>query len=167
MGEIFQRSALNYLSLSPFLMCFFLVLRRMPLIPGTGFMSLLLMGGGCRMGFGARVRQTGRPAAHIRIPVIPDACVQHRDAQTDTKEWTKHQQWVFLNWSIGFWIDHQRLCFVIMFSLVGFDLTCQRWVQRSGSGQVLYGEGRNPARRRGRLIDDLMFFLYYESDTVI
>lgn len=86
---------LHYLSLSPFLRCFFLVLRRMPLIPGTGFMSLLLMGGGCRMGFGARVRQTGRPAAHIRIPVIPDACVQHRDAQTDTKEWTKHQRWVF------------------------------------------------------------------------
>lgn len=43
------------------------------------------------MGFGARVRQTGRPAAHIRIPVIPDACVQHRDAQTDTGEWTEHQ----------------------------------------------------------------------------
>lgn len=82
----------HYLCLSPFLRCFFLVLRRMPLIPGTGFMSLLLMGGGCRMGFGARVRQTGRPAAHIRIPVIPDACVQHRDAQTDTKEWTKHQR---------------------------------------------------------------------------
>ena len=39
--------------------------------PGTGFMSLLLMGGGCRMGLGALVRHTGRPAAHIRIPVIP------------------------------------------------------------------------------------------------
>lgn len=55
----------------PLLRCFFLVLRRMPLIPGTGFMSLLLMGGGCSMGLGALVRQTGRPAAHIRIPVIP------------------------------------------------------------------------------------------------
>lgn len=40
-------------------------------MPGTAFMSLLLTGGGCKMGFGARVRQTGKPAAHIKMPVIP------------------------------------------------------------------------------------------------
>lgn len=66
----------------PLLKCFFLVLRRIPLIPGTGFMSLLLMGGGCSMGLGARVRQTGRPAAHIRMPVMPDACKQHTHTYT-------------------------------------------------------------------------------------
>lgn len=76
----------SYVTLSPFLRCFFLVLRRMPLIPGTGFMSLLLMGGGCRMGLGARVRQTGRPAAHIRIPVIPDACVNSTETHKQTQE---------------------------------------------------------------------------------
>lgn len=54
-----------------FLRCFFLVLRHTPGTPGTGFTSLLLTGGGCRMGFGARVRHTGSPAAHSRIPVIP------------------------------------------------------------------------------------------------
>lgn len=54
-----------------FFKCFFLVFRQIPLMPGTGFMSLLLMGGGCRMGLGARVRQTGKPAAHIKMPVIP------------------------------------------------------------------------------------------------
>lgn len=54
-----------------FLRCFFLVLRHTPGTPGTGFTSLLLTGGGCRMGLGARVRHTGSPAAHSRIPVIP------------------------------------------------------------------------------------------------
>lgn len=54
-----------------FLRCFFLVLRHTPGTPGTGLTSLLLTGGGCRMGLGARVRHTGRPAAHSRIPVIP------------------------------------------------------------------------------------------------
>lgn len=54
-----------------FLRCFFLVLRHAPGTPGTGLTSLLLTGGGCRMGLGARVRHTGRPAAHSRIPVIP------------------------------------------------------------------------------------------------
>lgn len=51
--------------------CFFLVLRHTPGTPGTGLTSLLLTGGGCRMGLGARVRHTGSPAAHSRIPVIP------------------------------------------------------------------------------------------------
>lgn len=54
-----------------FLRCFFLVLRHTPGTPGTGFTSLLFTGGGCRMGLGARVRHTGSPAAHNRIPVIP------------------------------------------------------------------------------------------------
>lgn len=54
-----------------FLRCFFLVLRHTPGTPGTGFTSLLLTGGGCRMGLGARVRHTGSPAAHSSIPVIP------------------------------------------------------------------------------------------------
>lgn len=54
-----------------FLRCFFLVLRHAPGTPGTGLTSLLLTGGGCRMGLGARVRHTGSPAAHSRIPVIP------------------------------------------------------------------------------------------------
>lgn len=54
-----------------FLRCFFLVLRHTPGTPGTGFTSLLLTGGGCRMGLGARVRHTGSPAAHSKIPVIP------------------------------------------------------------------------------------------------
>lgn len=48
-----------------------MVLRHTPGTPGTGFTSLLLTGGGCRMGLGARVRHTGSPAAHSRIPVIP------------------------------------------------------------------------------------------------
>lgn len=67
----------------PLRRCFFLVLRHIPLTPRTGFMSLLLMGGGCSMGLGARVKHTGKPAAHIRIPVIPDACIQrtHIDTQ--------------------------------------------------------------------------------------
>lgn len=56
-----------------FLRCFFLVLRHTPGTPGTGLTSLLLTGGGCRMGLGARVRHTGRPAAHSRIPVMPEA----------------------------------------------------------------------------------------------
>ena len=51
--------------------CFFLVLRHTPGTPGTGLTSLLLTGGGCRMGLGARVRHTGSPAAQSRIPVIP------------------------------------------------------------------------------------------------
>lgn len=34
------------------------------------------------MGLGARVRQTGRPAAHIRMPVMPDACKQHTHTYT-------------------------------------------------------------------------------------
>lgn len=51
--------------------CFFLVLRHTPGTPGTGFTSLLLTGGGCRIGLGARVRHTGSPAAQSRIPVIP------------------------------------------------------------------------------------------------
>lgn len=54
-----------------FLRCFFLVLRHTPGTPGTGFTSLLLTGGGCRIGLGARVRHTGSPAAQSRIPVIP------------------------------------------------------------------------------------------------
>lgn len=54
-----------------FFRCFFLVLRHTPGTPGTGLTSLLLTGGGCRMGLGARVRQTGSPAAQSRIPVIP------------------------------------------------------------------------------------------------
>lgn len=58
----------------------------MPLIPGTGFMSLLLTGGGCRMGFGARVRQTGRPAAHIKIPVIPKAREKEEQLKQDRRE---------------------------------------------------------------------------------
>ncbi len=57
---------------SPLRRCFFLVLRRMLLIPGTGFRSLLLIAGGCRIGLGARVKHTGSPAAHMRMPVIPD-----------------------------------------------------------------------------------------------
>lgn len=40
--------------------------------PGTGLMSLLLTGGGCSTSLGGRVRQTGSPAALIRIPVIPN-----------------------------------------------------------------------------------------------
>lgn len=75
----------------PLFRCFFLVLRHIPLTPRTGFMSLLLMGGGCRMGLGARVKHTGKPAAHIRIPVIPDACVQR--THIDTQERRKHYQW--------------------------------------------------------------------------
>ena len=45
-------------------------------------MSLLLMGGGCSIGFGARVRQTGRPAAHIRIPVIPGTYIEYTHTKT-------------------------------------------------------------------------------------
>lgn len=60
-----------------FFRCFFLVLRHTPGTPGTGLTSLLLTGGGCRMGLGARVRQTGSPAAQSRIPVIP---ARHRAA---------------------------------------------------------------------------------------
>lgn len=149
----FLPSSPSAVSILPFLRCFFLVLRRMPLIPGTGFMSLLLMGGGCRMGLGARVRQTGRPAAHIRIPVIPDACVQHRDAQTDTKEWEKHQLWVLrLTLKTGL----LRFCFPNMFYLVNVNLTCECWVHWSRSSQVLYWEGRNPVRRRERVLTFLI-----------
>lgn len=36
-----------------------------------GLMSLLLMGGGCRISFGGRVRHTGSAAALIRMPVMP------------------------------------------------------------------------------------------------
>lgn len=75
----------------PLLRCFFLVLRHIPFTPRTGFMSLLLMGGGCSMGLGARVKHTGKPAAHIRIPVIPDAYIQR--THIDTQEWKKHYQW--------------------------------------------------------------------------
>lgn len=82
-------------AVSPLLRCFFLVLRRMPLIPGTGFMSLLLMGGGCSIGFGARVRQTGRPAAHIRIPVIPDAWVGHTHRKIN-KHYSSQQKRSFI-----------------------------------------------------------------------
>lgn len=82
-------------AVSPLLRCFFLVLRRMPLIPGTGFMSLLLMGGGCSIGFGARVRQTGRPAAHIRIPVIPDAWVEHTHRKIN-KHYSSQQKLSFI-----------------------------------------------------------------------
>lgn len=55
----------------PFLVCFLVVLRQELEIPGMGLISLLLTGGGCRTSFGGRVRQTGSPAALMRMPVIP------------------------------------------------------------------------------------------------
>ena len=55
-----------------FFRCFFLVLRHTPGTPGTGLTSLLLTGGGCRMGLGARVRQTGSPAAQSAHLVHPE-----------------------------------------------------------------------------------------------
>lgn len=57
--------------LSPFLACFLVVLRQVWEIPGMDWISLLLTGGGCSTSLGGRVRQTGSPAALIRIPVIP------------------------------------------------------------------------------------------------
>lgn len=57
---------------SPFRVCFLVVFLQQWLKPGTGLISLLLAGGGCSTSFGGRVRHTGRAAALIRIPVIPD-----------------------------------------------------------------------------------------------
>jgi len=57
--------------LSPFLACFLVVLRQVWEMPGMDWISLLLTGGGCSTSLGGRVRQTGSPAALIRIPVIP------------------------------------------------------------------------------------------------
>ncbi len=87
---------------SPLRRCFFLVLRWMLLIPGTGFRSLLLTAGGFRMGLGARVKHTGSPAAHMRIPVIPDTNTQI-DASAVDHGTIRPRSWV---WFPGYaWTD--------------------------------------------------------------
>lgn len=55
----------------PLRACFLVVLRQQWPRPGTGLMSLLLTGGGWSTNLGGRVKQTGSPAALIKIPVMP------------------------------------------------------------------------------------------------
>lgn len=107
------------------LRCFFLVFLQMPLTPGTGLMSLLLTGGGCRMGLGARVRQTGSPAAHIRMPVIP-ARGQGRLSVHSIPGPTPEHPWVLF--------------------LGPPPITCQGGMDGAGAIQVLDREGWHPAR---------------------
>lgn len=61
-----------HLELSPLRACFLVVFLQQWPKPGTGLMSLLLTGGGCSTSLGGLVRHTGRAAALIRIPVIPE-----------------------------------------------------------------------------------------------
>lgn len=56
----------------PLRVCFLVVFLQQWPKPGTGLMSLLLTGGGCSTSLGGLVRHTGRAAALIRIPVIPE-----------------------------------------------------------------------------------------------
>lgn len=56
----------------PLRACFLVVFLQQWPKPGTGLMSLLLTGGGCNTSLGGLVRHTGRAAALIRIPVIPE-----------------------------------------------------------------------------------------------
>lgn len=60
------------LSCLPLRACFLVVFLQQWPKPGTGLMSLLLTGGGCSTSLGGLVRHTGRAAALIRIPVIPE-----------------------------------------------------------------------------------------------
>lgn len=75
----------NYPTLSssnlPLRACFFVVLRQQWPRPGTGLMSLLLTGGGWSTSLGGRVKQTGRPAALIRMPVMPGNSQQRGDVR--------------------------------------------------------------------------------------
>lgn len=59
----------------PLRACFLVVFLQQWPKPGTGLTSLLLTGGGCKTSFGGLVRHTGRAAALIRIPVIPEKYV--------------------------------------------------------------------------------------------
>lgn len=61
--------------------CFLVVFLQQWPKPGTGLMSLLLTGGGCSTSLGGLVRHTGRAAALIRIPVIPET--QQRESELE------------------------------------------------------------------------------------
>lgn len=65
----------------PLRACFLVVFLQQWPKPGTGLMSLLLTGGGCSTSLGGLVRHTGRAAALIRIPVIPET--QQRESELD------------------------------------------------------------------------------------
>lgn len=67
----------------PLRVCFLVVFRQQWPKPGTGLMSLLLTGGGCSTSLGGLVRHTGRAAALIRIPVIPETDAERESQRRD------------------------------------------------------------------------------------
>lgn len=64
----------------PLRACFLVVFLQQWPKPCTGLMSLLLTGGGCSTSLGGLVRHTGRAAALIKIPVIPE--IQRREMES-------------------------------------------------------------------------------------
>lgn len=128
-----------------FLRCFFLVFLQMPLTPGTGLMSLLLTGGGCRMGLGARVRQTGSPAAHIRIPVIP---VPGRGAVClSTQSLSIHSHLLAVPQHCALPLQPLSPTMSPGGDTQCHPLTCKGRMDRAGAIQVLDWEGRDPVQR--------------------
>lgn len=79
----FEMKVLGFL-IWPLRACFLVVLRQQWPRPGTGLMSLLLTGGGWSTNLGGRVKQTGSPAALIKIPVMPG-----KKNENKKYKWTK------------------------------------------------------------------------------
>lgn len=74
----------------PLRACFLVVFLQQWPKPGTGLMLLLLTGGGCSTSLGGLVRHTGRAAALIRIPVIPET--QQRESELEEERHGKFTQ---------------------------------------------------------------------------
>lgn len=81
----------------PLRACFLVVLRQQWPRPGTGLMSLLLTGGGWSTSLGGRVRQTGSPAALIRIPVMPRNSQQRGDVRHRIWGFRLHERFIMMN----------------------------------------------------------------------
>lgn len=127
----------------PLRACFLVVFLQQWPKPGTGLMSLLLTGGGCNTSLGGLVRHTGRAAALIRIPVIPEI------QQSESGERRNGSASLVNSSQPSLYVTRNSSWLVCVF----FTSECR--VNRTGSIEVLHRDGGHTAREDTSLLNSV------------
>lgn len=128
----------------PLRTCFFVVFLKQWLRPGTGFISFLLTGGGCSTSLGGLVRHTGKAAALIRIPVIPE--IQNKEQEIKT----------LLDWQDS---SLQYCMYFSFFTTIVCIFTCKCRVKRTESIKVLHWDSGHTVTE-----DTISLFTYFSNN---